>query len=655
MARRLLLVVLACAIAFVSFGYRFLSADLTDDDYLFFAIGRQIQHFGEWPVRDLAEEGDPLHNVTSAGLQALFGYNLGGEVFFDLTMLSLAAVVAFLLARDVSGSVVAGLLTTALAVLMAPRLYDYPKAAFPMLGLLCCVGYIRRPSALRAAVLGLVTGIAFLFRHDLGVYLGAASLVTWMAIKLSGGVQPRFSVRAYAAAAAVCVLPYLVFVEFNGGLLAYVSGSQRFVEREVSRSDDPRPAFAFDLSRPLWERSPGFPVKIRWAPTADDRVRAEVERRYQLTAGVQDEGRTWRYMLRDLRQQNVRAILFDPQIEDTANLDRTDREVVADSLVERLRSSLRAPPSVAIAPGVLSKNNGITWLYYLMMALPYLVLGSLLLSVVRRQPVPESWIRIAPVVALSALAGPFWLRGNMYQNSRLADLAFPSAVLSAWLFVVAMRRARRLPARVGVAAVAVAAYVTTAGSVAAFGQMRRAVDDVLVVLDRDMLSAEIDRRTAWLLESPPPIASLTKETGMRGAVEYLQTCTTPNDRVFVYGFYPEVLYFSGRASAADRMVVLRAFWARETEQRRTIAAMQKGPMPVALIDVETAGSASAERFLDPSLSILDSYLAQRYVEVGTTGFGASTNAAFRVLVDRQRTPTGTYAPLSLPCFTAPGT
>jgi hypothetical protein len=103
------------------------------------------------------------------------------------------------------------------------------------------------------------------------------------------------------------------------------------------------------------------------------------------------------------------------------------------------------------------------------------------------------------------------------------------------------------------------------------------------------------------------------------------------------------------------MVVLRAFWARETEQRRTIAAMQKGPMPVALIDVETAGSASAERFLDPSLSILDSYLAQRYVEVGTTGFGASTNAAFRVLVDRQRTPTGTYAPLSLPCFTAPGT
>ena len=55
MARRLLPGVLACVIVFVSFGYRFLSMDLTDDDYLFFAIGRQIQHFGEWPLRDLAE------------------------------------------------------------------------------------------------------------------------------------------------------------------------------------------------------------------------------------------------------------------------------------------------------------------------------------------------------------------------------------------------------------------------------------------------------------------------------------------------------------------------------------------------------------------------------------------------------------------------
>src|SRR6185503_20832509 len=95
--RRLLVLALAITIAVLSFGYRFFSLELTNDDYLFFAIGRQIQHFGDWPVRDLAEEGDPLHNVVSAGLQSVFGYRLAGEVFFDLPMLSLAAAVTFVL------------------------------------------------------------------------------------------------------------------------------------------------------------------------------------------------------------------------------------------------------------------------------------------------------------------------------------------------------------------------------------------------------------------------------------------------------------------------------------------------------------------------------------------------------------------------------
>ena len=78
---RLLVIALATTIAVFAFGYRFLSLELTNDDYLFFAIGRQIQHFGDWPVRDLAEEGDPLHNVVSAVLQSVFGYSLAGEAF----------------------------------------------------------------------------------------------------------------------------------------------------------------------------------------------------------------------------------------------------------------------------------------------------------------------------------------------------------------------------------------------------------------------------------------------------------------------------------------------------------------------------------------------------------------------------------------------
>ena len=80
------MIALAVAFAVTSFGYRYLSFGLTDDDFLHFVTGRQIQHFGEWPVRDLVEEGDPLHDVISAALQSVFGYRLAGEVLFDLTM-----------------------------------------------------------------------------------------------------------------------------------------------------------------------------------------------------------------------------------------------------------------------------------------------------------------------------------------------------------------------------------------------------------------------------------------------------------------------------------------------------------------------------------------------------------------------------------------
>lgn len=649
MARRLLPGVLACVIAFVSFGYRFLSLELTDDDYLQFAIGRQVQQFGDWPVRDLIEEGDPLQNVTSAVLQGVFGYRLAPEVFFDLAMLSLAAAMAFLMAHTLSGSLVSSLAVTALAVLMAPRPYGYSKAVIPMLGLWCCVAYVRRPTRFRAAIAGAVTGIGFLFRHDLGVYLAAAVLVTAGAMKLAGAVPPRSSIYAYAGAAALCVVPYLVYVELNGGLLAYVTASRSFVQREVGRSDDAAPSFVFDFSRPFREHSPGFPVKIRWAPTVDDPTRLELERRYQLSDGSQDEGRTWRYILHDIRQPNVRAIVAEPAIEDTANIDRTDPAVAGNSAVERLRRALRTPPSVALAPGVLSRNNGVTWLYYLFMALPYAVLVAILVPVARQRPPFASWVSLVPVIALAAMAGPFWLRGNLYANFRLADLAFPSAVLGAWLLAASMRPGP-MAVRTAVIILATILYATTATSVAAFSNLRRGVDDAIVAIDRAALSDEVGRRMAWLLETPPPLSLLSKDTGVRGAAEYLRQCTAPDDRVFLYGFYPEVQFFSGRASAAGRSFVARGFWAREAEQRHTIAAMRKGPTPVALIDVETAGSASPGRFLDPSLGILDAYLAQQYREAGTTGFGSSGNLRFRVLVDRQRTPTGTYAPLALPCF-----
>jgi hypothetical protein len=194
------------------------------------------------------------------------------------------------------------------------------------------------------------------------------------------------------------------------------------------------------------------------------------------------------------------------------------------------------------------------------------------------------------------------------------------------------------------------ALVLTAGSVASFAQVRHGVDAALVVLEPAAHRVEFDRQVHELFELPPPLSVLSKETGMRGAVEYIQHCTAPDDRIVVYGFYPEIVFFSGRASAADRVILHRGFWTQPYEQPRTIDALSRARAPIVLIDVVAAGRPTGGHVVDATIPLIDRYLSQHYVSAGVTGFGASTDVAFNVLVDMQRTATGTYQPFALPCF-----
>jgi hypothetical protein len=133
-------------------------------------------------------------------------------------------------------------------------------------------------------------------------------------------------------------------VEIQGGVLGYVATVREFVQREVGRDRDPRPAMAFDFTRAWWERAPGFPVKVRWATELDASLRSEIEVRYKLEDGRREDGRTWTYTLHDQRPENLRAIVLDLHIEDTANIDRTATITADESRVRRLRRALRRPP-----------------------------------------------------------------------------------------------------------------------------------------------------------------------------------------------------------------------------------------------------------------------------------------------------------------------
>ena len=65
---------------------------------------------------------------------------------------------------------------------MAPKLYNYPKVLMLALGVWALATRSWRPrQLLRLGAAALVTVVAALFRHDLGLYIGAATVAALVA------------------------------------------------------------------------------------------------------------------------------------------------------------------------------------------------------------------------------------------------------------------------------------------------------------------------------------------------------------------------------------------------------------------------------------------------------------------------------------------
>jgi len=88
-----------------------------------------------------------------------------------------------------------------------------------------------------------------------------------------------------------------------GGILFALGAGSNIALR---RNYDTRPAY----------------VNVRWAPTVDEEGRQRLEHRYSLTMGEFRENRTWGYYLTDLSRTNIEALVRDPMVEDTHQIDR---------------------------------------------------------------------------------------------------------------------------------------------------------------------------------------------------------------------------------------------------------------------------------------------------------------------------------------------
>jgi hypothetical protein len=210
-------------------------AGLTDDHYFYLIRGWQIL-YGDLPVRDFVDHGAPLYYYVAAAVQMLFGRGTLSELAFSVTMIALGGTITFWLAARASGSILAGLVAALLQAWLMPRFYNYPKiivytAAIPLLW-----WFADRPRLAPLVWLAVTTALGFLFRFDHGAFVAAGVAATLLFVpELPWSRRLRFA-AIYGVVTIVLLSPYFLFVEANGGVVAYLEQASAWAARERDRT-----------------------------------------------------------------------------------------------------------------------------------------------------------------------------------------------------------------------------------------------------------------------------------------------------------------------------------------------------------------------------------------------------------------------------------
>lgn len=237
--RIMILAVLSVGIFVASWLFRFNDpggsfAGLTDDHFFYVVRGWQIL-FGDLPVRDFVDHGAPLYYYVSAAVQGLFGRGTLSELAFSTTVLSVSAVLTFLLATRASGSILAGLAACLLHVWLGPRFYNYPKVLVYAVAIPLLWRFADRPGAQVRTWIAIVTVIGFLFRHDHGVFVGLATAVLMLSLPELRVVERVRHLAIYGLLVVALIAPYFLFIQMNGGLVSYFRQASAWAERDRAR------------------------------------------------------------------------------------------------------------------------------------------------------------------------------------------------------------------------------------------------------------------------------------------------------------------------------------------------------------------------------------------------------------------------------------
>jgi hypothetical protein len=300
------------------------------------------------------------------------------------------------------------------------------------------------------------------------------------------------------------------------------------------------------------------------------------------------------------------------------------------------------------------RDNGAAWVYYTEILLPFFALFVVAVSRDGFRPEwPHAREKLAMVAVLGAALDAGFLRSPL--EARLADPSVPLVILGAWLMVAVPRMFLRdaslrpsfLPVRwpFRVAATVVAAGIALVFVVLVKGDLYERLDKASMT---DRFGKPFERvgvtsnqlRVDWDLglwaarPERPDLITLSL---------YINACTTPDDRVLVQSYLPQVLAIARRAFAGGHADLRPGFFEFEEAQRLTVERLRSRSVPLILLDTE-----DSLRSFYRSFPIVTAYIDQEYRQAGMHTF--DERFGITLYVKKDRTPTGTYEPLGWPCF-----
>jgi hypothetical protein len=589
---------------------------------------------GDHPYRDFFEWGIPLPVALSAATQRLVGYRMIGEfVLIHWTAIIAGAMLSFAIGHRLTRSAPVSALMALLAVTVLPDTptFHYPKLFLYPLAIWLGLRYMDAPTIGRAAVLGLVTALAFLFRHDHGIYVGIAAVLAW---SLSRWTSPRpwrllrRDGAAFSGAAAALLAPWLVLVQVNEGVVDYVR----------TRSDLYDMWSAHGTYRALLFRSPlrladGWTppppqagiVSFDWEPPISDGDRMAVERRLGLRPlSGSSNGQQWRYEVDNV--YDLRLLELLGRINDASGLD-----------MSRLRELGSWLPTLEPAR---------TFLAQMTLVVPFLLLGSVGFDVARARrlgtPVESSTYGIALGAVFLIVVD-----ARLFREPSYAHLVAPlTAALAARFF--SARGATRLAARARLAVATAAFLVCGYAGVACLPPTRvltrSSLEYVPRVIGQLFLYPPIDAfatlrevrewangqdLSAWKSGTVPRASDIL--------LRYLRDCTAASDHVFVSGSTPyHINYLIERPLAGGHLFWRHSWRSDPRHEEMSLALLHRQSVPFAF---STSDPVFDE--LEPYPRVRAYFMAHYTVFPGSNG---------RLLIDSRRRPTGTFGPFDFPCF-----